>query len=61
MNELYLNTYVCIAVDMNNMCTAYLQQQNSGVITPELMGIIIGYAFILNLLVFGFKYIKRAL
>lgn len=59
MSNVYSNkAFVCIEFSGDNQCTAW-QQTNLGVITPELAGIILTYAFLLNLVVFGFRTMKR--
>lgn len=58
--NLYHEVYECIALDSNHQCIAY-QQKKSGAFTPELAGIIIMFACMLNLVVFGFKSSKRTI
>lgn len=57
MNTVYQQKYVCLEL-VNNVCQAW-QSTQIGAITPQLAGIMITYAFFLNLIVFGFKTIKR--
>lgn len=54
---IYKAKYVCIHI-VNNTCQAW-QTTEIGAITPQLAGIIISYAFFLNLIVFAFKTMKR--
>lgn len=57
--KIYTKTYVCVEPQGND-CLAW-QQTNLGHISPQMAGIIIFYAFILNLVVYGFRTMRRQL
>lgn len=56
---LYNYVYVCLQVD-NNACLAWQATNSGDYITPELSGQIILFAFILNVIAYAFKSIKRS-
>lgn len=61
MSNVYHHTYVCVQIDLaTNQCTAW-QQSNIGSIDMMTASMIISFAFILNLIIFGLKNVKRAL
>lgn len=60
---IYQHSYVCISINADNpvLCDAWQQVHQGNYITPELAGQIILFAFILNIVVYGFVTIKRVM
>lgn len=64
--QLMTTYYVCTNLINNAVCTSYTAINSTdlgggGYITPQLAGIIIFYAFTINLVVFGFRSMRRQL
>lgn len=60
-SEVYDAKYLCIKLDADNVCQAWQQVQQGNFITPELAGQIIMFAFLINIVVYGFVAIKRTI
>ncbi len=62
-SEIYDAQYLCIKLNADNpaLCDAWQQVHQGNYITPELAGQIILFAFILNIVVYGFVTIKRVM
>ena len=62
-SEVYEAQYLCIKLNVDNpaLCDAWQQVQTGNYITPELAGQIIMFAFIINIVVYGFVALKRTI
>lgn len=60
-SDLFDVQYLCINLNADNVCDAWQQVQTGNFITPELAGQIIMFAFIINIVVYGFVAIKRTI
>lgn len=58
---IYNQVYVCLQVDVNNVCTTWQAQISGEHFTPELAGVIILCSITLNLIVAGFKSMRRVM
>lgn len=62
-SEVFEAQYLCIKLNVDNpaLCDAWQQVQTGNFITPELAGQIIMFAFIINIVVYGFVALKRTI
>ena len=62
-SEVFEAQYLCIKLNVDNptLCDAWQQVQTGNYITPELAGQIIMFAFIINIVVYGFVALKRTI
>lgn len=60
-SEVYDAKYLCLNLSADNVCQAWQQVHSGNFITPELAAQIIMFAFIINIVVYGFVAIKRTI
>lgn len=62
-SEVFEAQYLCIKLNVDNpaLCDAWQQVQTGNFITPELAAQIIMFAFIINIVVYGFVALKRTI
>lgn len=62
-SEVFEAVYVCLQPNADNpaLCDAWQQVHQGNYITPELAGQIIMFAFIINIVVYGFVALKRTI
>ncbi len=60
-SEIFDAQYLCIKLNADNVCQAWQQVHSGNYITPELAAQIIMFAFVINIVVYGFVALKRTI